>query len=64
MHSQEFTELWPEHRVRAWDIAAYRMRHPLVGPWTSPSRPCRSRTSKNSDSSRSPPWRVRPRRPR
>ncbi|WP_280665557.1 MULTISPECIES: helix-turn-helix transcriptional regulator [unclassified Kitasatospora] len=31
MHSQEFTDLWSEHRVRAWDIAAYRMRHPLVG---------------------------------
>ncbi|MFD8816825.1 helix-turn-helix transcriptional regulator [Streptomyces sp. NPDC059627] len=32
MHSPEFTELWSEHRVRAWDTAAYRMRHPLVGP--------------------------------
>lgn len=32
MHSPEFTDLWSEHRVRAWDTAAYRMRHPLVGP--------------------------------
>lgn len=32
MHSPEFTDLWSEHRVRAWDLAAYRMRHPLVGP--------------------------------
>ncbi|MEU1631042.1 helix-turn-helix transcriptional regulator [Streptomyces sp. NPDC020096] len=32
MHSEEFTDLWSEHRVRSWDIAAYRMRHPLVGP--------------------------------
>jgi transcriptional regulator with XRE-family HTH domain len=31
MHSPEFTALWSEHRVRAWDVAAYRMRHPLVG---------------------------------
>ncbi|GAA1898107.1 hypothetical protein GCM10009753_29000 [Streptantibioticus ferralitis] len=31
MHSQEFTTLWSQHRVRAWDIAAYRMHHPLVG---------------------------------
>ncbi|WP_280714286.1 helix-turn-helix transcriptional regulator [Kitasatospora sp. MAP5-34] len=32
MHSPEFTDLWARHRVRAWDLAAYRMRHPLVGP--------------------------------
>jgi hypothetical protein len=31
MHSPEFTALWSEHRVRAWDIATYRMYHPLVG---------------------------------
>lgn len=31
MHSPEFTAMWSEHRVRAWDIAHYRMRHPLVG---------------------------------
>ena len=31
MHSPEFTAMWSEHRVRAWDIANYRMRHPLVG---------------------------------
>jgi transcriptional regulator with XRE-family HTH domain len=29
--SDEFSVLWAEHRVRAWDIATYRMRHPLVG---------------------------------
>lgn len=32
MNSPEFTAMWSEHRVRAWDIAHYRMRHPLVGP--------------------------------
>ena len=32
MKSPEFTALWSEHRVRAWDIAKHRMRHPLVGP--------------------------------
>ncbi|RAG84047.1 transcriptional regulator [Streptacidiphilus pinicola] len=32
MHSEEFTALWSQHRVRAWDTATYRMRHPLVGP--------------------------------
>ncbi len=31
VHSPEFTAMWSEHRVRAWDIARYRMRHPLVG---------------------------------
>jgi len=31
MHSDEFAALWAEHRVRAWDIADYRMRHPAVG---------------------------------
>jgi len=31
MHSPEFSSLWSEHRVRAWDIAKHRMRHPLVG---------------------------------
>jgi transcriptional regulator with XRE-family HTH domain len=31
MHSPEFTALWSEHKVRAWDLAHYRMRHPLVG---------------------------------
>jgi transcriptional regulator with XRE-family HTH domain len=29
--SREFSVLWAEHRVRAWDIATYRMHHPLVG---------------------------------
>lgn len=32
MHSPQFAGLWAEHRVRAWDLAEYRMRHPLVGP--------------------------------
>ncbi|MEZ0064507.1 transcriptional regulator with XRE-family HTH domain [Streptacidiphilus sp. MAP12-20] len=32
MRSPEFTDLWSQHPVRAWDIADYRMRHPLVGP--------------------------------
>ncbi|MEU8974560.1 helix-turn-helix transcriptional regulator [Streptomyces monashensis] len=31
MHSPEFTAMWSEHKVRAWDIANYRMRHPLIG---------------------------------
>ncbi|MFJ9846896.1 helix-turn-helix transcriptional regulator [Kitasatospora sp. NPDC101155] len=31
MHSQEFTAMWSAHPVRAWNIATYRMRHPLVG---------------------------------
>ncbi|MEU5434437.1 helix-turn-helix transcriptional regulator [Streptomyces sp. NPDC020719] len=31
MHSPEFTALWSEHKVRAWDVADYRMHHPLVG---------------------------------
>lgn len=31
MHSVEFASLWAEHKVRAWDIAAYRMHHPAVG---------------------------------
>jgi transcriptional regulator with XRE-family HTH domain len=31
MHSPEFTAMWSEHRVRAWDVADYRMQHPLVG---------------------------------
>jgi transcriptional regulator with XRE-family HTH domain len=31
MHSPQFATLWAEHRVRAWDMAEYRMRHPMVG---------------------------------
>ncbi|MBD0691518.1 helix-turn-helix domain-containing protein [Streptomyces sp. CBMA123] len=31
MKSAEFATMWSENRVRNWDIAAYRMRHPLVG---------------------------------
>jgi DNA-directed RNA polymerase subunit L len=23
--------MWSEHRVRKWDLATYRMHHPLVG---------------------------------
>ncbi|GAA2073982.1 helix-turn-helix transcriptional regulator [Streptomyces albiaxialis] len=29
--SPHFAQLWAEHRVRAWDTAEYRMRHPTVG---------------------------------
>jgi transcriptional regulator with XRE-family HTH domain len=29
--SPQFAALWAEHRVRAWDLAEYRMQHPLVG---------------------------------
>jgi transcriptional regulator with XRE-family HTH domain len=31
MASPQFAAMWAEHRVRAWDLAEYRMRHPLVG---------------------------------
>ncbi|MFC4560559.1 helix-turn-helix transcriptional regulator [Nocardiopsis mangrovi] len=31
MRSPQFATLWAEHRVRAWDVAEYRMRHPMVG---------------------------------
>ncbi|WP_405975960.1 helix-turn-helix transcriptional regulator [Streptomyces sp. NBC_00988] len=31
MKSPEFASMWSEHRVRKWDLATYRMRHPLVG---------------------------------
>ncbi|WP_042365686.1 helix-turn-helix transcriptional regulator [Streptacidiphilus neutrinimicus] len=31
MRSAEFAELWAQHRVRAWDLAQYRMHHPTVG---------------------------------
>ncbi|MFC3997101.1 helix-turn-helix domain-containing protein [Nocardiopsis sediminis] len=31
MHSPQFAKLWAEHRVRGWDMAEYRMRHPMVG---------------------------------
>jgi transcriptional regulator with XRE-family HTH domain len=31
MRSPEFAALWAQHPVRAWDVAGYRMRHPLVG---------------------------------
>jgi transcriptional regulator with XRE-family HTH domain len=31
MRSTQFAALWAEHRVRAWDVVEYRMRHPLVG---------------------------------
>ncbi|WP_043667083.1 helix-turn-helix transcriptional regulator [Streptomyces xylophagus] len=31
MKSEEFASMWSEHRVRKWDLATYRMHHPLVG---------------------------------
>lgn len=31
MGSPQFAALRAEHRVRAWDVAEYRMRHPVVG---------------------------------
>ncbi|NGO67039.1 helix-turn-helix transcriptional regulator [Streptomyces boncukensis] len=31
MGSPQFAALWSEHRVRTWDMAEYRMRHPVVG---------------------------------
>jgi transcriptional regulator with XRE-family HTH domain len=31
MRSPEFAALWAQHPVRAWGVAGYRMRHPLVG---------------------------------
>ncbi|MEU5717572.1 helix-turn-helix transcriptional regulator [Streptomyces sp. NPDC020403] len=34
MSSPEFATLWADHRVLACDVAAYDMRHPLVGALT------------------------------
>ncbi|MCX4238301.1 helix-turn-helix domain-containing protein [Streptomyces sp. NPDC020707] len=34
MRSREFATLWADHRVLACDVAAYEMRHPLVGTVT------------------------------
>ncbi|WP_433514843.1 helix-turn-helix transcriptional regulator [Nonomuraea sp. CA-143628] len=31
MKSPEFASMWSEHRVRKWDLATYRMHHPVVG---------------------------------
>ncbi|MFI7225595.1 helix-turn-helix transcriptional regulator [Nonomuraea angiospora] len=31
MKSPEFAGMWSEHRVRRWDLATYRMHHPVVG---------------------------------
>ncbi|NUL04682.1 helix-turn-helix domain-containing protein [Streptomyces lunaelactis] len=31
MKSAEFAMMWSEHRVRKWNLATYRMHHPLVG---------------------------------
>ncbi|MCI3220919.1 helix-turn-helix transcriptional regulator [Streptomyces sp. NP-1717] len=31
MRSPQFASLWAQHRVRAWDMAEYSMRHPTVG---------------------------------
>ncbi|GAB7110881.1 helix-turn-helix transcriptional regulator [Streptomyces phaeofaciens JCM 4814] len=32
--SSEFALMWADHRVKACTVAAYEMRHPLVGPLT------------------------------
>jgi hypothetical protein len=32
--SGEFASMWADHRVKACAVAAYEMRHPLVGPLT------------------------------
>ncbi|MGW3108444.1 helix-turn-helix domain-containing protein [Streptomyces sp. NPDC001100] len=32
--SGEFASMWADHRVKACTVAAYEMRHPLVGPLT------------------------------
>jgi len=32
MKSPEFAAMASEHKVRKWDLATYRMNHPLVGP--------------------------------
>ncbi|MER5938213.1 helix-turn-helix transcriptional regulator [Streptomyces sp. NPDC001928] len=32
--SAEFAAMWADHRVKACTVAAYEMRHPLVGPLT------------------------------
>ncbi|MFC9845722.1 helix-turn-helix domain-containing protein [Streptomyces sp. NPDC060223] len=34
MRSEEFAEMWADHRVLACDVADYEMRHPLVGTVT------------------------------
>jgi transcriptional regulator with XRE-family HTH domain len=34
MRSPEFAMMWADHRVLACDVAAYEMRHPLVGTLT------------------------------
>ncbi|MGX9891100.1 helix-turn-helix transcriptional regulator [Streptomyces sp. NPDC002276] len=31
MKSPEFAQMWAEHGVRKWALAAYRMHHPVVG---------------------------------
>jgi len=31
MKSSDFAELWADHRIQACAVAAYEMRHPLVG---------------------------------
>ncbi|TXS42174.1 XRE family transcriptional regulator [Streptomyces sp. uw30] len=33
-NSAEFAAMWADHRVKACTVAAYEMRHPLVGPLT------------------------------
>jgi transcriptional regulator with XRE-family HTH domain len=32
--SAEFASMWADHRIKACTVAAYEMRHPLVGPLT------------------------------
>ena len=32
--SPDFASMWADHRVKPCDVAAYEMRHPLVGPLT------------------------------
>jgi transcriptional regulator with XRE-family HTH domain len=34
MRSEQFAEMWADHRVLACDVADYEMRHPLVGTVT------------------------------
>ncbi|MCX5008357.1 helix-turn-helix transcriptional regulator [Streptomyces sp. NBC_00638] len=32
--SAEFASMWADHRIKAYTVASYEMRHPLVGPLT------------------------------
>jgi transcriptional regulator with XRE-family HTH domain len=42
MKSPEFVAMWADHRVQACDLAAYEMRHPLVGRLTVTQQTLRS----------------------